>query len=375
MEIVVIGGGVVGASVAYRLSQAGAAVTLLDAGRLAGGTSASSFAWINSNNKAPLEYHRLNAAGVAEHSRLRQEFGTAPWLHMDGNVEWSGDSSANATLHSKVERLRGWGYEAELLPITALRELEPELLPPHDATEFAFYPLEGYVDVPVLVGVLGRAAEKLGAKIRTGCRVAAFALEQGRVRGVVTARGEHITADLVVNCAGRWADQVAAFGGARVPLAPTTGLLAISFPSPVSLRSVVHTPAVNLRPDGGGRIVMQADELDATVQEDTPLVPLPPACRRLLERARRVLPGLAGTALEAARVGVRPMPSDGHSLVGPLPGAAGTYLVCTHSGVTLGPLLGRLVADEVVRGVVDPRLRPFRPERLSSEIPPPAAGQ
>ena len=366
MEIVVIGGGVVGASVAYRLAQAGAAVTLLEAGRLAGGTSAATFAWINSNDKTPLEYHRLNTAGMVEHSRLRQEFGAAPWLHVDGNIEWNEDSSAGAALRGKVEQLQGWGYEAELLPIGALRELEPDLLPPDGVTEFAFYPLEGYVDVPVLVGALARAAENLGAKIRTGCQVAAFAVEHGRIRGVVTARDERISADLVVNCAGRWAGQVAALGGAQVPLAPTCGLLAISFPSPVALRSIMHSHAVNLRPDGAGRIMMRAGEFDATVHEDTPVVPLPAACRQILERARRVLPGLAGTALEAARVGVRPIPSDGHPLVGPLPGAAGTYVVCTHSGVTLGPLLGRLVADEVVRGVVDPRLRPFRPERLVS---------
>ena len=284
MEIVVIGGGVVGASAAYRLVQAGAAVTLLEAGRLAGGTSAATFAWINSNDKTPLEYHRLNTAGMIEHARLRQEFRTAPWLHVDGNVEWADDSAASAALRSKVARLQGWGYEAELLPIGALRELEPELLPPDGVTEFAFYPLEGYVDVPVLVGVLARAAENLGAKIRTGCRVTAFVVEHEHVRGVVTAGGERIRADLVVNCAGRWADQVAALGGAQVPLAPTAGLLAISFPSPVGLRGIMHSHAVNLRPDGAGRVMMRAGEFDGTVHEDTPVVPLPAACHQIRPR-------------------------------------------------------------------------------------------
>ncbi len=366
MEIVVIGGGVVGDSVAYRLAQVGAAVTLLEAGRLAGGTSSATFAWINSNDKTPLEYHRLNTAGMGEHARLRQEFGTAPWLHVDGNIEWADGPQATAVLRRKVARLQEWGYEAELLPIGALREVEPELLPPDGVTEFVFYPLEGYVDVPVLVAVLARAAENLGAKIRTGCRVAAFAVERGHVRGVVTAGEERIKADLVVNCAGRWADQVAALAGASVPLAPTSGLLAISVPSPVGLRSIFHSHAVNLRPDGAGRIMMRAGEFDPTVHEDTPVVPLPAACHQILERAQRVLPRLAGTALEAARVGMRPIPSDGYPLVGPLLGSTGTYVVCTHSGVTLGPLLGRLVADEIVRGVVDARLRPFRPERLVS---------
>jgi glycine/D-amino acid oxidase-like deaminating enzyme len=101
------------------------------------------------------------------------------------------------------------------------------------------------------------------------------------------------------------------------------------------------------------------------VQADTPVVPLPPACAEILDRAVRVLPGLAGTGLEAARIGIRPILGDGYPLIGPLPGVSGLYVVCTHSGVTLGPLLGRLLAEEVISGAVDPRLRTFRADRLA----------
>jgi glycine/D-amino acid oxidase-like deaminating enzyme len=68
--------------------------------------------------------------------------------------------------------------------------------------------------------------------------------------------------------------------------------------------------------------------------------------------------------VEAARVGWRPLPGDGLSAVGPVAGLEGYYLVFTHSGVTLGPLLGRLVAEEVTTGQVPPPLAPFRPDRL-----------
>jgi glycine/D-amino acid oxidase-like deaminating enzyme len=87
-------------------------------------------------------------------------------------------------------------------------------------------------------------------------------------------------------------------------------------------------------------------------------------------RAGRVLPGLEGVPYEAVRLdeavrlGVRAMPVDGVPIVGPYPGLASLYVVCSHSGVTLGPLLGRIVADEIVRSKVDERIMPFRPERL-----------
>lgn len=77
-EVVVIGGGIVGTATAYRLAEGGARVTLVDAGELGRGTSASSFAWLNSAHKRPRAYHDLNVAGMAEHAALGREFGAAP---------------------------------------------------------------------------------------------------------------------------------------------------------------------------------------------------------------------------------------------------------------------------------------------------------
>lgn len=359
-----VGGGIVGAGVAFRLAEAGAQIVLLEAGHLCGGTSAATFAWLNANDKTPYEYYALNAAGMAEHLRLRREFDTAPWLHVDGNIEWAADGRQARVLAAKIDRLRGWGYAAEALPIASLASLEPEVRAPDGLGEFVYYADEGYVDVPVLVGTLVRAAARAGAVVRTGCRVTGVNVERGRARGVVTGEGERIDGDVVVGCAGRWTDELVALAGVRLPLAPTNGLLAISAPSSVRLSSIVHTHEVNLRADGAGRIMMRAGEFDRTVAPTTPVVPLPTACEEILARAVRVVPGLAGIWVETARVGVRPIPNDGYPAVGPVPGIDGLYVVCTHSGVTLGPLLGRLVAQELTTGRPEPRLDAYRPARL-----------
>src|SRR5262249_60539561 len=84
----------------------------------------------------------------------------------------------------------------------------------------------------------------------------------------------------------------------------------------------------------------------------------------LLDRAARVFPDARQLRIVHSRVGVRPMPADHHTIAGRIPGFANAWLVATHSGITLGPLLGRLMADEIVRDKPSSTLAPFRPERF-----------
>jgi len=87
--------------------------------------------------------------------------------------------------------------------------------------------------------------------------------------------------------------------------------------------------------------------------------------QQMLERARRVYPTARDVTLVEHRVGVRPMPSDRHTIAGRIPGFENAWMIATHSGVTLGPLLGRLLADEIVRGAPSATLAPFRPDRFA----------
>src|SRR4051812_30884361 len=125
-RIVVIGAGVMGASVAFRSAASGAVVTVLEAGRIGGGTSGCSLAWTNSNNKTPRSYHALNVAGMRAHAALAKEFGGTPWWHPGGSVEWE-TPERQAAQTEKVERLRDWGYAAEWITKTELGRLEPDI--------------------------------------------------------------------------------------------------------------------------------------------------------------------------------------------------------------------------------------------------------
>ncbi|HLJ61516.1 MAG TPA: FAD-binding oxidoreductase [bacterium] len=368
MKVVVIGAGIVGASVAYRLARAGASVTILEARWVGSGTSSASLAWINANNKPPRSYHELNAAGLRAHEALREEFPGMSWWHRDGNVEWAVDVAARTALGRRIARLREWGYAAEEITARRLGELEPDIDPgPLRGASIAYFPEEGWLDPVVYAHAMVEAAIGAGARLLVHEPVREIRRTGERVVGVTTGGGQRHDADCVVNCAGRWANDVAGEVGLGIPLAPTMGLLAITPPVPVRLRVVVHAPCCQVRPDGGGRLMVQADDTDEMMTPETlPSAALEPAAD-IVRRAARLLPGIEGVGPEAVRIGTRAYPADGFSAVGPLPGVTGYYLAVTHSGVTMAPALGTIIADEIVLDREDARLATFRPGRFSAE--------
>lgn len=371
-SVLVVGGGIIGASVAFRASQAGASVTLLEAGELGHGASVVGFGMSFANNKIPHDYFRLNVAGMGEHLRLKTEFGMAPWLHLGGSVHL--DSNAEYydyvgdpdILRKKNERLRDRGYMVETLPISELRFIEPDMVAPPEVEEFAYYANEGYVDPVLCIAALIGAARDAGATIRTQCAVTEFIYKGEAVVGVKTNTGEQFYADTVVCCAGHWSGDVAALAGIEFPMASTVGLEFITAPTAVRLRTVVSAYGIEgIRPDGAGRIMMRHRDFDAMIDPESLTDPTPAMAAEMRDRVARILPGIAGAKIEATRVTHRPIPGGDHnSVIGPVQQIEGLYVVATHSGITLGPLLGRLAAHEILTGQADPRLAPFRPERL-----------
>jgi glycine/D-amino acid oxidase-like deaminating enzyme len=160
---------------------------------------------------------------------------------------------------------------------------------------------------------------------------------------------------------------VAALAGVRLPLTRVPGLLLATERVPVCFRQVAHPPGFSFRPDGGGRVLILTDWQPSEPPDEVipcPSLPPPPELESFVARAARYLPALAGARVEAARLGVRPMPSDGYPIVGPHAERTGFYTVVTHSGITLGPVLGPIVAAEILTGRPEPALAPYRPHRF-----------
>ena len=361
-DIVVIGAGSVGANVAYRLAERGAKVTVLEAGAPGGGTSGTSFAWTNSFHKTPRDYHDLNTASMAEHLALVSELGDGDWHKQEGALAWEQEPLRRAQLKETVERLGSWRYPVEVISAQDARKLEPDLqIAPH-VDEVVFTPSEGYIEVVPLIGRLLAHAVRRGARVLSGERVTGVIREGTRVRGVTTATGGRFEAEVVVDCAGPATDEVARLAGVEIPIDRVPGRLIYTTPVPSTLRRPIHAPGVHFRPDGGGRIVLAEFGHDQVWRQSGE----PWAAEQSLAAVAAHFPVLAGARVEAIRFGVRPMPRDERPMVGGIPGLDGFFIVASHSGVTLGPLWGRIAAAEILDGVPDPRLAPYRPARFLS---------
>jgi len=361
---IVIGAGVMGASAAFRLAEAGADVLVLEANRVGGGTSGISFAWTNAHNKPPRPYHDLNVAGMKAHAALREELGATPWWHGGGSVEWEPEAN-RAAQAANVERLQSWGYAAEWITPAQLHELEPDIdRATVDDAPIAYFPDEGWLDPVPYAHAMLAAARRHGARVMCGVRVAEIVVTGDRVTGVRMADGASYEADVVVNCAGRWLNDPMREAGLHLPLAPTVGILVFTPPVACGLRRVVHSPVINVRPDGAGRLMLHWNATDAALPIDATPSPDMAEARDMAARARRLLPSIGEVAAEAVRIAIRPIPADHFSAVGPVPRVRGYYLAITHSGVTMSPFLGRCVADEVVRGETRAELAEFRPARF-----------
>jgi glycine/D-amino acid oxidase-like deaminating enzyme len=379
----VIGAGVLGVCVAARLAEAGLGVTLLERDRPGRAATGSSFAWLNANDKAPRAYHDLNHAGMRAWAGLAARLGGAAWYRPAGNIEWAQSAPGRAQLAARVRRLTEWGYPARLIDAAEAAGLEPSLRLPHPAPDVAWFPDEGYLLTEPLVSHMTEAAARHGATVLTGEPGRVVGLDageggMGRRVAVRTAAGQVIPADVVVCCAGRWVPELAALAGAAGPVplvgwaepgATAPGLVVQAGPvTPPGPQRMVHAPGVYLRPHSGGLVHLEAP--DAAVDLHTPEADLRRWAEELLRRARRVVRGLQDARVAGYRVCVRPMPADGRSIVGPLPGAGDLYVAVTHSGVTLAAHLSRLIADELVTGVAATELAPYRPGRFADDARP-----
>ncbi|MGY1855487.1 NAD(P)/FAD-dependent oxidoreductase [Modestobacter sp. SYSU DS0290] len=356
MQVVVVGGGVLGVSTAAQLAARGARVTLLTDGELADGASGRSLSWLNSAGAYPAEYHRLRTAGLARYRAL-----DVPWVRFDGGLRW-GEGVRESLAHH-----RAVGYPAEWLTPDQVAARVPGLdvaaLPDDGAV---LNPGEGWVDLPSLIAHLARDLAATGGEVRTRAGHCRVVVDGGRVTGVRTGTGDVVPADAVLLATGAGVPVALAELGVTVPDATSNALLVRTPPVGHALRAVLNTPRVALRPAPGGGLVMDAawSEEEVVRRDDGTFEVADSTVQGLLAEATRLLAGHPALTADSIGVGRKPIPGDGHPVLGAVPGVAGLHVAFTHSGATLALVVGELLAEEIVSGEPSPLLGAFRAGRF-----------
>ena len=368
-HVVVVGAGIVGASIAFRVASRGVRVTLIDRDQPGFGASSHSFAWINAGAKEPVGYHNLNRRSLEMWPRFADALGEDVGLRWGGKVAWEVEPEAASSLVARVEQLQSWGYPSRLVSREELQGLEPALQ--IGACAAADYnENEGQVEPQMVVDACVYRLRELESSILTGVEVTGLRRDSNnRVGSVQTTAGD-IEADVVVVAAGTATTAVAALAGVSVPQAESPGVVIRTSPMPPLLHNVpvVYAPPledgrreIHLRQCPDGRFMIGEGDQESLAEDDTQA-----HADDLLARACQHLPGLKGASAIPVPVGWRPMPLDGYPVMGFAPEAPNLYVALTHSGVTLAPALSQLAALEICDGArADGVLGPYRPERFA----------
>jgi glycine/D-amino acid oxidase-like deaminating enzyme len=359
-NILIIGAGIIGTSLAYHLAKRGAQVTIIDAQHPAVGATGKSFGWLNATfSKRPRSYFDFSMLGIAGWHRLEQELNGGLKVQWGGSVAWFPPGPDADQLRRDVLHHRQWGYAVRLIDEAELRQLMPHVAPGAIGVACHSEP-EGAVDAIHVVTVLLDKARQDGADVRYPCEVTAFDLAAGRVRAVQTTEGR-IETDIVVLACGVNTPGLAQLTGVKVPLKDAPGVLVHLTPQPPLLDRIVQAPGVHFKQRLDGRIVMGGQIVAGAGTAETHAAD----SGEIFRQAVRFLPGLAGAAIEQVTLGFRVMPADEYPIIGFAEQCPNLYVTATHSGVTLAPVIGELAAFEILDGIPQPLLGPYRPSRFA----------
>src|SRR5215216_279155 len=371
-DVVVVGAGAMGCSIAFHLARAGVrSVAVLDKGGICSGMTFRSGALVR------LHYTNEHEARVALCAyRYFHEWGEIVGgdcgFQQTGFLMVVGPEDVER-LRANVDILRGLGVETEVLTPQELGEAQPYARV-DDVGAAAYEPLSGYADPHKTTLAFADAARRHGAVFHTGRAVTAIRTERGRVVGVETERGP-IDAGAVVVAAGPWAPRLLTTAGVDLPIAPTLAEIAyLRRPAPVTEGHMVYIDRVAgayFRPQAPRLTFVGAGRGDAhaTADPDRLADDVSPEQKAFArERVARRIPAFGDTPTEHGHQGVYDMSPDGKAILDTAPGVAGLYIAGGFSGTGFkkSPAIGLLMSELILEGAartVD--IRPFRLSRFA----------
>lgn len=354
-DVVIIGGGIVGSSVAYHLTGMGCTDVLVieretqqgvgSTGKSMGGVRAQFATGVNI---------RMSLYSIPVFAAFEELTGHPSGYKPHGYLFVATRDSHVAYLRKNIERQTALGLKSvELLSCHDVLKMVPQLRG-DDIAGGSFCPTDGFVDpYSVMVGFMSRAVDR-GATLWRGVEVTGIVLDANGVAGVETSKGP-VAARTVVNAAGPWASRVARFAGVDLPVEPLRRMLVPTEPFaalPERLPMVIDmTNGFHFRREGLGLLLAWADP-DETPGFKTDFDPA--FIEKILTHAVSRVPCFETLEVNPRRAwaGLYEVTPDHHAILGPVPGIPGLYLANGFSGhgVMHSPATGRITAELILKG-------------------------
>ena len=367
-RVVIIGAGIVGATLGYYLSRRDdVSLTLLERGAPGSGASGHSFAWANAFGKDPREYHTLNRRSLDMWYRLAHQFEGDIGVRYGGEMRWENSPDRAAQLRQRIQQIQAWGYPCRLITRDEVLALEPQLQP-GDVLAASFSEADIHIETDTFIDVCLQYACESGAVVHSETEVTGFVVHKGSIAVVKTADAE-FPCDVAVLASGVQTTALGSLVDVRIPQQRSPGIVIQTTPCAEVLHNVaiIHAPPMDAKrhqhlhlrqlTDGSLRIGQGTQEGinrdDSQQHADA-----------LLERAKIYFPAIGDAKAIPTPVGYRPMPLDGFPVLGFTKAVPNLYIALMHSGVTLAPLVGEMAALEIIDDVQVEWFKPYRLERF-----------
>lgn len=381
-DAIVVGSGVIGTSIAYRLAQRGLKVLQIDRAGIAAGTSGACDQAVMLQSKKPGRHLEMALASAAIYAGLEEELGMPIEYARHGGMIVIETEEQLQVMTGFVAQQRQAGLAVELLPRDEARRRQPGLAPHVVAATWSDQ--DAKANPMLLAFAFARAGRRLGVRHLFGITVTGLITAGGRVVGVRTDRGDYHAA-WVILAAGPHTPAIARQAGCDLPIRPRRGQLIVTEPLPPVVRGNINcaryiasklNPALLEADDPAARMGIglslgQTDAGNLLIGGSREFVgfdrsTVPGVIQAILQHAMRMFPALGGVRAIRTLAGLRPYTPDSLPIIGHDPERPGLVIAAGHEGdgIALAPVTGVMVADLLTGGPAAQLAQGLGPERF-----------